>query len=404
MPLTDLEIRNAAPREKPYKLTDGVGLYLLVHPNGSKYWQLRYRINGKGKELSLGVYPQVRGPDARSLAHDAKVKLKAGVDPVRERKQAKRRKVLEQERSFKAVAAAWFDNVEGKWSILHAKRVWDTLERLVFPQIGDLPISDIETADILAVVKSIDDAGSREQAGRVLQRIKSIYRYAVQLSLCKYDKSASIDPRESLSAPVVHHRASIPREELPEFYRYLNAYDGAAVTVYALRFCLLTFVRPGELRGARWDEFDLEDKIWRIPAARMKMKTTHVVPLTRQTISLLEELRPLTGGRELLFPGERKHWQPISENTMTGALNRMGYKGRATAHGFRATAASALNEAGFNRDAIERQLAHIERNKVRAAYTHHAEYLDDRRKIMQWWADFLEKQEKQSNVIPVRFG
>lgn len=404
MPLSDLEIRHAAPREKPYKLTDGAGLYILVHPNGSKYWQLRYRINGKGKELSLGVYPQVKGAEARELALVAKKKIKQGIDPVHERKQAKRRKELERERSFKAVAEAWYDNVEGKWSMQHGKRVWDTLERLVFPFIGDVPISDLETADILAVVKRIDNAGSREQAGRVLQRIKSIYRYAVQLSLCKYDVSASIDPRESLSSVVVQHRPSIPREELPEFYRRLNTYDGAAVTVFALRFCLLTFVRPGELRGARWDEFDKESGLWRIPAERMKMKSPHVVPLARQTVVLLEELHQLTGGGDLLFPGERKYWQPISENTMTGALNRMGYKGRATAHGFRATAASALNEAGFNRDAIERQLAHIERNKVRAAYTHHAEYLDDRRKMMQWWADFLDKQEKQSNVVPVRFG
>ncbi|MEE2651222.1 MAG: integrase arm-type DNA-binding domain-containing protein [Pseudomonadota bacterium] len=404
MPLTDLEIRNAAPREKQYKLADGGGLYLLVKPNGGKYWRLKYRINGKEKTLACGVYPDVRAPEARKLAAQAKDALKDGVDPSRERKKEKRRKVLEQERSFKGVAEGWFKNAKGKWSANHASRVWDTLERLVFPSIGDLPISEVETADILAVVKQIDDAGSREQAGRVLQRIKSIYRYAVQLSLCKEDRSASIDPRESLSSPIVHHRASLNREELPEFYRRLNAYDGSAITAFALRFCLLTFVRPGELRGARWDEFDLEDMLWRIPAERMKMKSEHVVPLATQTIELMNALRPLSGQNELLFPGDRKPWQSISENTLTGALNRMGYKGRATAHGFRATAASALNEAGFNTNAVERQLAHQERNKVKAAYTYHAEYLPDRRKMMQWWADFLQKQETQSNVIPVNFG
>lgn len=404
MALTDLEIRNAAPREKQYKLTDGGGLYLLVKPNGGRYWRLKYRFNGKEKTLALGVYPSVRAPEARKSAANAKDALKSGLDPSRERKKDKRRKVLEQERSFKGVAESWFKNAKGKWSETHAERVWDTLDRLVFPHIGELPITEIETADILAVVKRIDDSGSREQAGRVLQRIKSIYRYAVQLSLCSEDRSASIDPRESLSAPVVHHRASLSRDELPDFYRRLDAYDGAAITAFALRFCLLTFVRPGELRGARWEEFDSEDKLWRIPAERMKMKSPHVVPLARQTIELLSELSSLSGQNDLLFPGERKPWQPISENTMTGALNRMGFRGRATAHGFRATAASALNEAGFNRDAVERQLAHQERNKVRAAYTHHAEYLPERRRLMQWWADHLEKQEKQTNVIPVNFG
>lgn len=404
MPLTDLEIRNASPRDKQYKLTDGAGLYLLVKPNGSKYWRLKYRVLGKEKTLALGVYPDVKGPEARKAAQSAKDRLKAGADPSRERKQDKRRKVLEQAQSFKAVALAWHKKAAGKWSTTHAERVLDTLERLVFPQIGELPIAELETADILAVVKGIDDDGSREQAARVLQRFKAIYRYAIQHGLCARDVAVSIDPKESLSDAHVRHRPSIPREELPEFYRRLNAYDGSAITLYALRFCLLTFVRPGELRGARWSEFELEEKLWRIPAERMKMKSEHLVPLSRQAIQLLEELHPITGNGELLFPGERKHWQSISENTLTGALNRMGYKGRATAHGFRATASSTLNEQGFNRDAVERQLAHIERNKVRGAYTYHAEYMDDRRKMMQWWSDYLERQEKQNNVIPAKFG
>jgi integrase len=402
--LTDLEIKNAAPREKPYKLADGSGLFVLVHPNGSKYWRLKYRLSGKEKLLALGVYPEVKAPKARKLAQSAKEAIGEGVDPSRQRKVEKRQKILSQERSFKAVALAWHNLAKPKWSEDHATRVLDTLERLVFPHIGALPITDIETADLLDVVKRIDNDGSREQAGRVLQRIKGVYRHAIQHGLCTIDKAVSIDSREALSAPVVQHRASLSKGELPEFYRKLNSYDGYSVTVYALRFCLLTFVRPGELRGARWDEFDLEEGLWRIPADRMKMKSPHLVPLSRQCLSLIDELRPLTGHRELLFPGERKPRQSISENTMTGALNRMGYKGRATAHGFRATASSALNEAGFNRDAIERQLAHIERNKVRAAYTHHAEYLPDRRKLMQWWANFLERQEHFDNVIGGKFG
>lgn len=396
MPLTDLEIRNAAPRDKQYKLTDGGGLYLLVKPNGSKYWRLKYRVLGIEKTLALGVYPQVKGPAARKAAQAAKDRLKAGADPSLERRQEKRRKVLERAQSFKAAALAWHKKSMGKWSLAHSQRVLDTLERLVFPHIGELPIKELETSDILAVVKRIDDSGSREQASRVLQRIKAIYRYAIQHGLCARDVAVSIDPKESLSDAHVQHRPSIPRDELPEFYRRLNAYDGYAVTIYALRFCLLTFVRPGELRGAKWSEFDLEERLWRIPPERMKMKTEHLVPLSRQSIQLLEELNPITGHRELLFPGERKPWQSISENTLTGALNRMGYKGRATAHGFRATASSTLNEQGFNRDAVERQLAHIERNKVRGAYTYHAEYIDDRRKMMQWWSDFLEKKESST--------
>ena len=402
MALTDKALKQAKPREKAYKLADGKGLHLLVNPNGSKYWRLKYRFAGKEKVLALGVYPSVTLANARSLTDEAKTILRNGEDPSLVRKQQKRVDKLNATNNFEAVARDWLNQQKSKWTKGHADRVTTSLEQEVFPHIGQMAIADIATPDVLEVVRKVEGRGALDVASRVLQRVSSVFRYAVQTGRAQVNPASEL--KGVLKTRKVQHRAAITRAELPELLQKARKYDGYLITRLALRLLMLTFVRPGELRFARWKEFDLEAKVWRIPAERMKMKSEHLVPLSRQAIELLEELRPVTGHYDFLFPGERTRTKPISENTMTYALYRMGYKSRATAHGFRTTASSILNEEGFNPDAIERQLSHLERNQVRGAYTQHAEYLKDRAKMMQWWADYLDQMETGSNVVPGKFG
>lgn len=402
MALTDKALKQAKPREKAYKLADGKGLYLLINPNGSKYWRLKYRFGGKEKVLALGVYPDITLAKARTLTNDAKSLLRNGNDPGLVRKQQKRVDKLNAENTFEAVARDWLNQQKGKWTKGHADRVTTSLEQEVFPYIGQMAIADIVTPDVLEVVRKVEGRGALDVASRVLQRVSSVFRYAVQTGRAQVNPATEL--KGVLKTRKVQHRAAITRAELPELLQKARNYDGYLITRLALRLLMLTFVRPGELRFAQWKEFDLDAKVWRIPAERMKMKSEHLVPLSRQAIELLEELRPVTGHYDFLFPGERTRSKPISENTMTYALYRMGYKSRATAHGFRTTASSILNEEGFNPDAIERQLSHLERNQVRGAYTQHAEYLKDRAKMMQWWADYLDQMETGSNVVPVKFG
>lgn len=389
-------------REKAYKLSDGGGLFLLVQPDNRRYWRLAYRFNGKQKLLALGVYPEVSLTEARQKKIAARALLAEDKDPGEERQAGKRARKLNAENAFEVVAAEWWEQQREKWSPEHADRVLQSLKDDVFSEFGRKPIIDIQPPDVLHMVRKIEKRGALDVASRVLQRTSSVFRYAIQTG------RATINPAGELSGALKvrkpQHQASLPRTELPEFLKRLQTYDGYPQTILAMRLLLLTFVRPGELRGARWSEFDPGVGEWRIPAERMKMKTEHIVPLSKQAIDVLRELEPLTGRHELLFPGERQRTKPISENTLTFALYRMGYKDRATPHGFRATASSILNEQGFNRDAIERQLAHMERNKVRAAYTHHAEYLKERRQMMQWWADYLDSLKAGGKVIAAHFG
>lgn len=402
MALTDPAVKQAKPRENTYKLADEKGLYLLVNPKGAKYWRLKYRYGGKEKVLALGVYPDVSLKKARADASEAKAQLRNGIDPGNARKLKKRETRLSVENSFEVIAMEWLANMKGEWTSLHAERVLLSLKKDVFPYLGHRPFIEIQPPDILEVVRKVESRDALDVASRVLQRCSAIFRYAVQTG------RSQVNPARELTGVLkrrkVQHRAAITRAELPELLRAVSSYDGHIITRLALKFLIHTFVRPGELRGAQWAEFDLEAKIWRIPGERMKMDTEHIVPLSRQAIVLLEELRPISGHYDLLFIGERSRAKPISENTMTYALYRLGYKSRATAHGFRTTASSILNEEGFNPDAIERQLSHLERNQVRGAYTQHAEYLKDRVKMMQWWADYLEHMETGSNVVPGNFG
>lgn len=402
MALTNTAVKGAKPRDKQWKLSDGGGLHLLVHPNGSKYWRLKFHFAGKEKVLALGIYPEVSLAEARVLQRDAKTLLRSGSDPSLIRKQQKRAGRINSENTFEAIARDWFEQQKGLWSKDHADRVLISLEQDAFPYIGYRPIAELTPPDILEVVRKIESRDALDVAGRVLQRCSAICRYAVQTGRAQMNPASEL--KGVLKTRKVQHRAAVTRAEFPELLKKLSDYDGYPITRHALKLLILTFVRPGELRFSRWAEFDLKANLWRIPGTRMKMGTDHLVPLSRQAIVLLEELRPISGHYDLLFPGERSRAKPISENTMNYALYRMGYKSRATAHGFRTTASSILNEEGFNPDAIERQLSHVERNQVRGAYTQHAKYLKDRMTMMQWWADYIDQLECGSNMVPGKFG
>lgn len=405
--LTDVAVKQAQPQERPYKLADGGGLHLLVKTNGTRCWRYSYRFAGKQKTLALGVYPEVSLKEARNRHSDARKQVANNADPGLVKKQEKRQQILEEGSLFSSLAREWWEHQKGTWTENHAGRVWGRLKDDVLPTLGHRSVQEIQPQDIIPVVRKIEQRGAMDVAARVLQDIRRICRYAVQTGRLTY--SPASDLTGVLKGRKTSHRDSLPRDELPEFLQALSGYhrQGRLLTQLAVELLVLTFVRSGELRGARWDEFDLEQRIWRIPGERMKMKTDHLVPLSGQATAIIQRIKPISGSYDLVFPSERRRDQPMSDNTMRRAIFKLGYDGKtpgkskAVPHGFRATASSILNETGFNPDAIERQLSHQERNGVRAAYTHHARYLDDRKQMMQWWADYLDELRAGGNkVIP----
>lgn len=402
MPLNVPQIKNAKPAVKPYKLADGGGLYLLINSNGSKYWRLKYRYGGKEKVLALGVYPDVSLALARDERQEAKKHLRDFVDPSKVRKQRKQATISKTVNSFEAVAQEWWQKQVGRWSLDHGTKVWRSLESDVLPFLGHRPISEITTDEVLAAVRRVEKRQAFDLAGRILQRCSSVFRYAIQTKRTSNNPTA--DCAGALETRKRQHRLALKKSELPAFLKELKNYEGHPVTRLALTLLTITFVRSGELRFATWDEFDLSNKMWRIPAERMKMGTEHLVPLCRQAIAVLADLKQYTGDDKYLFTGERSKLKPISNNTMIYAMYRLGYKSRATPHGFRTSASSILNEEGFNRDAIERQLSHMERNQVRGAYTQHAEYLKERTTMMDWWGNYIEQLETSSNTVSINVG
>ena len=404
MALVNVQIKEATPHAADYKLADGGGMYLLVKKSGQKYWRLDYRFRGKRKTLALGVYPDTTLKDARKKRRLAKDLLRNNLDPGEVRKEEK---LARQVNHFEDVARQWWEHQKGSWTPDHAARVLKRLEDNAFKDLGSLTIDEITPQQVIATIRKIETRGALDVANRVKQAINAACRFAVQRGMATRNPAGDLDG--IVKQRKVQHRASLPREELPQFLRDLKTYDerGRHLTQQAIKLLLLTFVRSGELRGARWDEFDFIDKVWRISAARMKMNNEHLVPLSRQAIELLEQLKLVTGSYDLVFPSERHRSREMSDNTMRRAVFKLGYDGtqegksKAVPHGFRATASSILNETGFNPDAIERQLAHKERNSVRAAYTHHARYLDERRQMMQWWGDYLDEMRVSGKVIPI---
>jgi integrase len=398
--LTDKALKAAKPRERAYRLFDGGGLYIEVAPNATRtsgrYWRFKYRYAGKEKRLALGVYPDVSLTEARSNLDKARALLRDGVDPSTDRKTVRREQRVRAENTFEAVAREWIEVNRDRWIPSHVDNVRRTLEADAFPTLGDRPLAEVTAAEVLDCIKAVERRGALDVASRVAQRCAAVFRHGILTGRCKTNPATEL--RGSLKRARVKHRAALSREDLPEFLTKLDAYTGRPETKLATRLLLLTFVRTGELRGARWSEVNLDGAEWRIPAERMKMGEPHVVPLSRQAVEALRELHRFTGRGELLFPHVSKPELPMSENTVLYALYRMGYHNRATGHGFRALASTVLNETGWRPDVIERQLAHAERNKVRAAYNR-ASYMDERRKMMQAWADFIEGEHTGNGKV-----
>lgn len=389
MPLTDTAIRNAKPKEKAYKIQDGKGLYVLVTSTG-KYFRFDYRFNEKRKTLALGVYPDTTLSKAREKLLESRQQIANGIDPGELRKLNKRAKKEQAANSFEAIAREWLATKVPGWKKSHSEKVIARLENDIFPAIGGQPISQISAPELLIVLKRIESRGAIDTAHRARNNCSQIFRYAIQVG-GRAERDPAGDLRGGLQSAQYKNFASItePRK-IGELLRVIAGYSGSFIVKCALNLAPLVFVRPGELRNAEWQEIDLELMEWRIPGEKMKRGKNHIVPLSRQAVLILEELLPFTGHGKYLFPSVRTESRPMSENTVNGALRRLGYTvEEMTGHGFRAMASTCLYEQGWPSDVIERQLAHSERNKTKAAYNF-AEYLPERRKMMQAWADYLD--------------
>lgn len=393
--LTKLLIDNAKPDTKPRRLSDGRGMYLEIAPSGGKWWRFKYRIAGRERRISLGVYPDVGLAEARERREAARKHVAAGVDPGKQRRAEKIAKIESTENTFAAIAREWFALFAPKWVKTHSSKVLGRLENDLLPWLGTRPIRDITSPEVLTVLRRIAARGADETTRRALQDCGRVFRYAVATG--RADRDPSRDLAGALAPRSVVHLLSITEpNEVGALMRAIDDYQGSFVTRCALRLAPLVFTRPGELRKAEWAEFDFAEAEWRIPAARMKMREQHIVPLSTQAMAILRELQPRTGRFQLVFPSVRSHIRPISDNTVNAALRRLGYtKDEITGHGFRSMASTLLNEQGWNRDAIERQLAHGERDAVRAAYNY-AEHLPERRRMMQAWADYLDKLKSEA--------
>ncbi len=389
MPLTDTAVRNAKPEPKPRKLADEKGLFLLVHPNGSKYWRMKYRFGGREKLLALGVYPQVSLADARQRRDDARKLLANDTDPSLVKAVTKTAKLEAVENTFEAVALEWYAKRLPTWAPATARKVNRYLKNDLFPWLGRRPIKDIGAPELLAVLRRVESRGALELSHRIREYSGMIFRYAVATGRAERDPSG--DLKGALPPVKSKHHASITDpKKIGELLRAIDGFTGSFITKCAMQLAPLVFVRPGELRSAEWAEIDLEGAEWRIPGAKMKMRDQHIVPLSGQAVEILKAIQPLTGGGRYVFPGMRSHDRPMSENTVNAALRRLGYeKDEMTGHGFRSMASTLLHEQGWPHEAIERQLAHTERNKVSAAYNY-AEHLPKRREMMQAWADYLD--------------
>jgi len=403
MPLTDTKCRNAKGRTKPRKLSDGGGLHLLINPDGAKYWRLAYRWHGKQRTLAIGVYPAVGLMDARAARDEAKRNLAADVDPSAVKQERKRAAKIATDSTFEAVAREWHENWKGARSPYYAAQILRRLEADAFPAIGRRPIAALEPPELLDMLRKVEKRGVNETARRLKQLVGQIFRFAIVTGRAKRDPSVDLKDALRATGEPQRHRA-MPLSELPMFLRKLECYSGEQQTKLALKLVTLTFLRTTELRAGKWSELENLDEnsaVWRIPAERMKMRLEHLVPLSRQAVAVLRELRALSGGSPNIFPSPGKG-DCMSSNTMLYALYRMGYHGRATTHGFRAVASTILNESNlFNRDWIERQLAHVERNEVRRAYNA-AEWMPDRRRMMQWWADHISALALEGDkIIPL---
>ncbi|OZS72516.1 integrase [Providencia rettgeri] len=401
MALSDIKIKTAKPLDKPYKLSDSGGLYLIVNRNGSKYWRMKYRFAGKEKMLSIGVYPQVTLAEARNQRDDAKKLLAQNKDPSEQKQLARLEKHLASESTFEAVAREWHTSKSDRWSLRYRDEIIDTFEKDIFPYIGKRPIADIKPLELLETLRKMEKRGALEKMRKVRQRCGEVFRYAIITGRAEYNPAP--DLASALTPPKKQHFPFLTTQELPYFLKDLAGYTGSIITKTATKIILLTAVRTQELRFARWQDIDLEKGIWEIPAEVMKMKRPHVVPLSKQVIELFNSLKPLSGHYELVFIGRNDHRKPISKESVNQVIELLGYKGRLTGHGFRHTMSTILHEKGFNSAWIETQLAHIDKNAIRGTYNH-AQYMDGRREMMQWYADYMDELEgRLDNVVSVNF-
>lgn len=403
MPLTDVKCRTAeCPADKPrVRLADAQGLYLEVTPAGGKYWRLKYRFAGKEKRLGLGVYPVITLAQARRDRDAARLLLGTGVDPSQARQDEKLAAQLRHGTTFEAVAREWHGNWSPARSPRHADYVLRRLEADVFPVLGAKPVSEITAPQLLAMAKKVEARGALDIARRAWQTCGQVFEHALAHGLVERNPAKDVRPGAALKTRTKGHYARLDARDMPELLRKIEAYQGGPYTRLAMKLIALTFVRTSELIGARWEEFDLEGAEWRIPAERMKMKTPHIVPLSRQALDVLRTLHEIRGLSGLLFPGERDHEKPMSNNTILAALDRMGYGGRMTGHGFRGMASTILHEHGFEHAHIELQLAHMDRDEISAAYNF-ATYLPARRKLMQWYANHLDQLRQGAKVVALR--
>ena len=386
--LTELACKKANTAGK--KLTDGDGMYLLIHTNGSKYWRMDYRMNGKRKTLALGGWPETSLTQARELRDNARRLIKDKIDPVKHKRDTQQSDNQSNTRTFSVLFEEWFKRQQPRWSEKHALNVRRSLEYHVHPDLGDTPIAKIVRQGVLSVLRKLEDQGKNESTHRIRQRIESVFNFAIITGDCDSNPAAGLT--EVLTPPTRKTMAALKPEELPAFLRKLEGYQGHMLTKLAWHFMLYTFVRTAELRMAQWSEFDLgnSNPIWIIPPERMKMRSEHQIHLSPQAVNVLGLIAEISGEFGLVFPSQNNPNKPMSENTLLYALYRMGYHSRATTHGFRSVASTILNESGkWHPDAIERQLAHVDRNKVRAVYNR-SQYIEERRRMMCWWADHLD--------------
>lgn len=404
MKLTDKQCQGFKAKDKPYKKSDGLGMYLEIMPNESKYWRLKYRYNGKEKRLALGVYPEVSLKEARDKRDEARKNLAANIDPSFAKKAEQRQLRIDGANTYQAIAEEWIDHNAENWTERHKKTVLSRLERDVFPEIGNMPIKDITAPILLDVIKKIEKRGAYDIARRALQTSGQLFRYAIVTGRAERDVSA--DLKGALKPYKKGHYSAMKVDELPTFLSVLHTNDARLFpqTKLAIELMLLTFVRTGELINAKWSEFDLKRKEWIIPAERMKLKRDHLVPLSKQAMAIVQRLHAMNGHREHVFPSQRNPRNSMSNNTILYALGRMGYKGQHTGHGFRALARTAIRERlDYNSEIIEKQLAHKTKETLGEAYDR-TTFIDQRKIMMQDWADYIDEVSGNGEIVKARFG
>lgn len=383
-----MAIKKAKPREKVYSLGDGNGLSLIVEPNGSKGWRFRYQFNGKSKMISLGIYPVITLNEAREKRDNARKLVANGIDPSEARKEERNKVSGQSENTFKKITLEWFNGRKDRWSEGYRGDMMEAFENDVFPYIGDRPIAEIKPLELLEVLSIMEKRGVTEKLKKVRQRCGEVWKYAIITGRAEYNPAPDL-----ASAFIPHQRENYPyllADELPEFLSSVDKYQGSQIVRTALNILMLTGLRPGELRKSEWSFIDFESRTWKLPEKIMKMGRVHVVPMSDQVISLLRQIQPISGDYQYIFPSRTNHKKHLSEMAINTMIGRMGYRGRATGHGFRHTMSTILHEKGFNTAWIELQLAHVDKNSIRGTYNH-ALYLEGRREMMQWYADYIDE-------------